>query len=376
MAIVVAPFEAHRTAAVEAFNRRLADAGSRWRFPEQPRPRWLAPIEGSATYQQFLLAIEGAHVRGGYALQRRPAGVGDETLPLENWYLVVSEGSVDPCHSLVGSLLVRDALLRAPLSFCLGMSGVGSPLARIADRFGCRPRVVPFFARIESGSRVARQARYLRQRRALAGLLDLAAATGAAALGAAIVKATALRSRCAGAGVEVEAIDEFGAAADALWADCRAHYSFVGARDAATLNRVYPRERPRLQRLVVSRQGAAIGWAVLQSACMSGNPHFGDLHVGRITDVFAAPQDAHAVIHAAVERLAALGVELMLSNQSHPAWCDALRAHAFLEAPSTFAFAASPGLAARIHACDPDGRRLHLNRGDGDGPWGHDPVSF
>jgi hypothetical protein len=49
---------------------------------------------------------------------------------------------------------------------------------------------------------------------------------------------------------------------------------------------------------------------------------------------------------------------------------------AFLPAPSNFAFAPSPDLARRIRQIDPQGRRLHLNRGDGDGPWGHDPKSF
>jgi hypothetical protein len=109
---------------------------------------------------------------------------------------------------------------------------------------------------------------------------------------------------------------------------------------------------------------------------MSDNPHFGNLYVGRITDAFAAPEDAGAVIRAAADALAGEHVDLMLSNQSHPAWCAALRRNAFLPAPSNFAFAPSPDLAQHIQAIDPEGRRLHLNRGDGDGPWGLDPRSF
>jgi hypothetical protein len=124
------------------------------------------------------------------------------------------------------------------------------------------------------------------------------------------------------------------------------------------------------------RGAETLGWAVLQSARMSDNPNFGSLHVGRITDVFGAPEHAGAVMRAAADALAAEGVDLMLSNQSHPAWCEALRRNAFLSVPSNFVFAPAPDLAKRIAAVDPDGTRLHLNRGDGDGPWGHDPRSF
>jgi hypothetical protein len=109
---------------------------------------------------------------------------------------------------------------------------------------------------------------------------------------------------------------------------------------------------------------------------MSDNPNFGSLRVGRVTDVFGAPEDAAAVARAAADALAAEGVDVMVSNQSHPAWCAALRRNAFLSVPSNFAFAPSPDLAKRLDAVDPARRLLHVNRGDGDGPWGHDPRSF
>ena len=94
------------------------------------------------------------------------------------------------------------------------------------------------------------------------------------------------------------------------------------------------------------------------------------------TVTIAGPEDAEAVVGAAVEALRERGVDLMLSNQSHPAWCQALRRSAFLPAPSSLAFAASPELAKELRAIDPEGRGMHVNRGDGDGPWGLDPRAF
>jgi hypothetical protein len=63
-------------------------------------------------------------------------------------------------------------------------------------------------------------------------------------------------------------------------------------------------------------------------------------------------------------------VDVIISNQSHPAWGAALRRAGFLEGPSHCIFAAAKRLAEQIRAVDPEAREIHLNRGDGDWPWG------
>jgi hypothetical protein len=375
MALQIQPFDVSRADGVKDFNRRLAAGGSTWQFPESPVPSWLARVDGSPVFQEFFVAADGPIVRGAYALQRRPARIGDEEQPIGAWYLPISEGSVDAKHALVATLLMRDALRREPLSYGLGMDGMDSQASKLAGAMRCERLLVPFFVRIERGGRFVREARYVRRNAALAAAFDVAAATGLAALGAALVR-LALRRGPGLGGASVETVAEFGAWADELWQRCRGRYSFVEVRDAATLARVYPTERPRFERLRISRGGQAIGWAVLQRAEVKNNPNFGSLHLGRITDSFAAPEDAGVVIRAAADTLGARGVDLMLSNQLHPAWCAALRRNAFLTGPSNYVFAPTAPLAARIRTLDPDYQRVHLNRGDGDGPWGHDPRSF
>jgi hypothetical protein len=375
MPLQIQPFDAARSDAVKDFNRRLAAAGSTWQFPESPTPGWLAPDSESAVYQGFYLAADGDVVRGAYALQRRPAQIGDEALSIGAWYLPISEGAVDPKYALIATLLLRDALRREPLSYGLGMDGIDSQLSKLAGAMRCERRLVPFFVRIENGERFVREARYVRRNAFVARALDFAAATGLASLGATLVR-LALRNGPRLGSASVEIVPEFGPWADELWQRCRAHYSFVERRDAATLARIYPTERPRFERLRIDRDGQAIGWAVLQWAEMENNPNFGTLYVGRITDAFAAPADAAIVIRAAADQLAARGVDLMLSNQLHPAWCRALRRNGFLLGPSNYVFAPTAALAERIRALDPEYQRVHLNRGDGDGPWGHDPRAF
>jgi hypothetical protein len=369
MPLSIQPFDAARTDAVKDFNRRMGAAGSRWQFPESPVPSWLAPAEGSPVFQEFFVAAEADAVRGAYALQHRPAVINGAEQAIGAWYLPISEGTIDSKYALVAAQLVRDATRREPLSFGLGMDGVDSQLSKLVAILHHERRVVPFFVCIEQGGRFAREARHVRRRPALRRALDLAAATGIAWLGAELLKLVLRRGPGLG-DASVETVPQFGAWADEVWERCRGSYSFVEHRDAATLARIYPAGRPRLDRLRISRAGQSIGWAVLQRAQMKRDRMYGSLHVGRITDCLAAPEDAGIVISAATNCLVAHGVEVMLTNQFHPAWCVALRRNAFLSVPSNFVFAPTARLAERIRAIDPGMRRVHLNRGDGDGAWG------
>ena len=366
MAIAIQPFDSSRIEAIAAFNRRMAAAGSRWQFPERPEPSWFARAEGSPVFQEFFLAVDGEAVRGGYALQHRTASFRGAEHPIGAWYQPISEGSVDPKHGLVAIQLLRDALRRKPLCFGLGLEGLGSQLSKLMATLRCELRLIPFFVRIENGGRFAREARYLRKRRALSPLLEVAAATGAAGLCAALVRRALQRVPRLDAEVIEESAAGFGPWADEVWMRCRERYSFVAVRDAATLNRIYP-ERQRFRCLRLVRGNTTLGWAVLDSKRMSDDSKFGDLHIGRIADCLAAPEDADAVVRAAADTLVREGVDVMLSNQSHPAWCAALRRNAFLSAPSNFVFAPSPELGKRIRAIDPDGRDVHLNRADDNG---------
>ena len=368
MPISIQPFHPRHADAVADLNRRMAAGGSHWQFPEQPEPGALAPETGAPVFHEVFLALDGAVVRGGYGLQHRSAAFGAEQRPVGTWYQPISEGSVDPRHSLIAIQLLRDAFRREPLCFGLGLEGPESQLAKLAVSLRCELRLIPFFVRIQNGGRFAREARYLRKRRALSRALDVAAATGLASLGVKLVNLALQRVRHRKDEVIVENAASFGPWADELWERCRSRYSFVAVRDAATLNSLFPvRQRFRLVR--VARDGTTIGWAVLDSKRMSDDGKFGGLHVGRIADCFAAPEDADGVVRAAVDVLAAEDVDLILSNVSHPAWCAALRRNAFLSVPSNFVFAPSPELAKRIRAVDPENRNVHLTRADdGGGP--------
>src|SRR5579871_2388447 len=126
--MVCAQLEAHESA-VRAFNERLAAGGSEYSFPELPQ-------QGDQAARSFL-AMDGAEVRGGYILIRHDSLVNGVPEPVTFLQLPLSEGTVTPKYKMVGAQLVKDALIRAPLLFGLGMGGIDRPLPKLLKAMGC-----------------------------------------------------------------------------------------------------------------------------------------------------------------------------------------------------------------------------------------------
>jgi hypothetical protein len=163
-------------------------------------------------------------------------------------------------------------------------------------------------------------------------------------------------------------VPQFDGVADELFEAQLESYSFVGDRRSAALNCLYPGDDPEFIRLVVEREGTVIGWAVLLDTSMRDHKYFGDLRVGSLADCFAALRDAPAVVAAADDFLTRRGVDVVVSNQLHYAWCEALEASGYEAGPSNFFFYFSEGLSNELGERAAWERGAHLNRGDGEGP--------
>jgi hypothetical protein len=117
--------------------------------------------------------------------------------------------------------------------------------------------------------------------------------------------------------------------------------------------------------LRVSRNGAAIGWAIIGER--RKDPKFGRMRVGSIVDCWASPENVAAVVRAATQALEKDGVDLIVSNQSHHAWRRAFERAGFLKGPSTFIFAASKKLTELLKPLEENRPSFHITRADGDG---------
>jgi hypothetical protein len=369
MALEIVPYTEQYTLAVTAFNRRLADGDVAFRFPEHHIPNRLPKIEGRSIYQEYFLAVEDEHdVRGGYILKRQPFAFDGRTETTGNYQLPLSEGAVNQAYSRVGLQLLTHALRRSPSLFALGMGGLDRPLPQMLGALGWRLTPVPFYFRVCHPRSFLRNLRLLRDRPAWRLLSDVAAATGFGHLGIISLQASRKKRRSRLGHIEIEVLEGFDRRVNEIWNRSSAEYSFIAVRTLEILNVLYPPDDARFHRLLVNVSGRTYGWAVVMDTKMSNHKQFGDMRLGSIVDCLAAPGDADYVVTAATDFLEERGVDLVVSNQSHPAWCSALANTGFLSGPSNFILATSRNLTGMIEDLDKELARTHLNRGDGDGP--------
>jgi hypothetical protein len=367
LAIVVQPYLPEHEPAVAEFNQRLQAGGAEKDlvFYERATPRWL-PADGSPIFNQYFVATENGAVRGGYALKWQDFWFADGHVRSIGYYHhPLSEGIVNKAYAIVGTLLLRDAMQRAPLLYCLGMGGYDRPLPKMLIGLGWNHFAVPFYFRVVNAFRFLREMQPLRSSRRRKLAADVAAFSGAGTLG---LKARSLLASVRAPTVapfEVAEVSEYGAWTDALWSDAKTSCSMTAVRDGSALQRLYPADQQHLTRLRISRNGADLGWAVVGERRKDAK--YGKLRVGSIVDCWASAGNALAVVGAAYDKLEATGMNLIVSNQSHRDWRAAFEASGFMSSESNFIFAASKKLSALLQPFDELKLRLHFTRADGDG---------
>jgi len=367
VAIQIQPYTEELTGAVAEFNRRMRPARVPFRVPETTAPSWLPKFDGRKVHQEIFLAVEDGCVRGAYTFKQQQFSFGGRILPVGACQMPISEGIIDKRYSLIGPKIVNDALRRQPLSYGLGIGSRDAAVTRLLTAMGWRLTVIPFFFKVRHGFQFLRNIRYLRTTRFRRWLFDVVACSGLAWAGAKSADA-ALTRMSSDAALSVEHAGEFSAWADELWWRCRDRYSMVAVRDSSVLNVLYPATDAKFIRLKILDGHRVAGWAILLDSVMSDDKYFGNMRVGSIVDCLALPEDANKVVGAAVRVLEKRGVDLLLSNQSHPAWGRGLKLAGFLEGPSNFLLTTSQQLTRLLDEEDPSSGGIHLNRGDGDGP--------
>jgi hypothetical protein len=369
LAIVIEPYQERHEAAVDDFNRRLQAGGAdkdlvfyRW-----AKPRFLPHSDGASLYNEYFVALEGGAVRGGYALKYQDFLCPDGNIrSLGYYHHPLSEGIVNKAYAVVGSLLLRDALQRSPLLYCLGMGGYGRPLPKMLVSLGWTHCLVPFYFKILNPSKFLREMQAIRTSRVRSLLMDIGAFSGA---GSTALKFWNVFTRMRGPSFEhdfqAEVMEGFSDWADSLWEASQQLYSLTAIRDAGTLRLLYPAADRHFTRLRVKRNSQDLGWTVVGEK--REDPKYGSMRVGSIVDCCAIVSEERSVIRAATDSLRRQGFDLIVSNQRHQNWCRALEAEGFLNAQSNFIFAASKKLAGLLQPFEDVQPRMHFTRADGDG---------
>lgn len=368
MKLRIRPAEPGDDAAIARLNERLMAGGQDVPvYGDDPA----AGSPGSPVRDRLFVAAEGDEVRGAVWLKEQPFWVGGERVDAGWAKYPVAESLIDRRYSGVPAALLLHLIREQPRLLALGMGGLHSPFARLLAGLGWTGSAVPFQFLLARPARALQEIRYGGEGPAWRLARWLLARSGAGWAGYRLVAGgRAFAGRRGRQDAKADVVDAFGAWADDVWQRNRARYGFVGQRDRALLDRVYPGDFAGLTRLMVTRGGEPIGWTcVLRVDLRHGDrhEHFGRLSVGLLADAFAAPEDADAVLRAGVRHLRDSDVDLVFSNQVHPAWVAALRSMGFLEGPSNFAFFRAPAV-AKIMGNGGGGRHAFVNRGDCDGP--------
>ena len=370
MPIEVVPYTEEWIPAVQAFNRRMVEAGMHWSWYETPVDRWFPTRTDARTWREHYLAVEdGRDVRGGYALKPHEWKVRGATHVVTDWQGPITEGVYSRRYNTLGLRLLREMLRQYPLLYSWGHGGLEQPMLMMLEKLGWLIHRTPFCLRVLRPVRFLRRNAYLRGSSARRLALDLAAFSGAGSLGIRALHAIQLARTSRGPAAETSEFERFEDWADELWERVSGEYTVIALRDAATLNHLLPHGGwPKARKLRVTRGGATLGWAAVMDTQMESDRRFGSLRVGSVVDALAAPSDAEAVVGAAYRFLRDRGVDIVISNQSHPAWVAGFAAHGFAILENRRAFAASPELQRAMRPFEETRLGLHLTNLDGHGP--------
>jgi hypothetical protein len=355
-------------AQVEAFNRRLSAATHHRLGPENPFPT-IAEAEGSPVVQERVLCFEGDELRGGAAARRETFLVDGRPEEVVAWIAPVSEGLVNPAYALVAQRIEREMRRRYPLIYATGsLDGAGEMMRRA----GWYTRPIPFHFGVVRAKGFLRNIAYLRRRRTLEVLADLAAVSGVGTIGVAVLE---LLQRARGRyartdGLVTERVEGWGDWADDVWERVRGKYTLIGDRSSKALAALYSTENEHFIRLRFSTAdtGRLLGWAVVTASRVRDHNYFGNMVLGAIVDLLAEPEDSRAVACGAVAALREANADVIVVNHSDARWNDAFELAGLLPARTNHYLFLAPELKSRFSPIDEYADRFFFTRGDGHGP--------
>jgi hypothetical protein len=378
MAIQIVPHGLEWKAKVDAFNRRMADAGSHWGFYVDPEPTWI-PRRGDdpSAWREYWLCVEdGETVRGGYALKPQKWLVRGRERLVTDWQGPFTEGAIDKRFAALGMRLVRDMLKKQPLLFSWGHGADDAPMIQMVKALGWLVLPTPVALRVVNPYPFLRRNRILRGTSERRAALDALALSGLGTLGISGLHG-AMR---VGSGrlfrADHEEVPALGPWADELWERARVAYQALAIRTADAVNTLLPpgERQPEWsmpRRYRVRRAERTLGWVITTCSRLEDDHRFGDLQVGCLVDYFAHPDDAAYVVAAGFRALRREGADVVFANQTDRRWHTAFRANGFLTLEGRRLFAAAPALREALEPlAELERGGLFLTNLDGHGPQG------
>lgn len=364
----IVTYREEHVAAVEEFNTRMRQAGmpAEYELPERPQPVWLPKTTARGPWNEHYLVLVNGVVRGVFVLKHEDFSFKGTVRSVACCHHAYSEGSVNRAYATIAVQILRYCVAKHPLIYAMGMQGYGQPMPRMLVKMGWSHCLLPFQLKILNPKSFFENVRVFRRDRIVSLLTTVAQKTGVAGLGVRTAQQVCgLFYRPEKTNYEV--VHDLGVWADPVWKECEPCYTVLPLRTAETLRVLYPTNNRNFLRLRVTRGRETLGWAVVGHIQRNGDRNYGNLYMGAVLDTLAKPQHATSVVSAATQVLEGLGVDVIISNQSHVAWNHAFRQCGFLRAPSNYIFATSKKMADHLLPFQQTVPTAHFNRSGADG---------
>ena len=361
MKISVEVYSARHEPAASAFNRRMRQANAPTDFLLEECSA-LPQVRPGVTVTRWVAVDEEGHVRGGVMSWDHPGIVGAAVRRVINLQSPLSEGIIDRDYNLVGWHIVKSFLRQTPYVYAVGMGSEDRPFPRMLKAMGWTVRAVPFYFRTIRPARCVRELGPLRKSawKRVAG--TVAAATGAASIGAAVFHRATAPARQAAGQYAAEAVTSWGEWAAGVWSRFAPGVTFGVLRNPETLSFFYPLHDDSLRVWRLKRGDRVEGWFALAIAAMRDSAYFGNLRVATLTDCIGSPDAMRSGCMLAVDEARRLGADLLIANQAHQALQDACIGAGWRRGPSNFLLATSKVLTRELKP-----ESSYVTRRDGDG---------
>jgi hypothetical protein len=369
MGIIIDSYSEKQQKAVAAFNQRLRDRGVNFSFPESHiSSRWPRKEKRKLFEDYYLAMEEDAIVRGGYILKHQDIIINGKIQSVGNIQLPLSEGTINNQYNWIGLKLHNDALRRQPNLYALGMGGVDNPFPKFLKSMGWNLVFIPFYFYVVNPVSFLRNISALRQTKLRSFALDFLAYSGIGFIGIKAAHQFLQRRSSSNDSISIERVNRFDQWVDDIWQDICNNFVYSAVRDLETLDLLYPEENATVIRLKVTIEKKIIGWLLILDTAMKGHRQFNNMRVGSLIDCLALKGYELQLMKAASIYLRQAGVDLIITNQAYQRYGDALTQLGFMKGPSNFIFATSKKLSKLLDPSDKNLGRMHINRGDGDGP--------
>ena len=265
--------------------------------------------------------------------------------------------------------MLHDAQKKYKNLFCLGMGGYSEPLPKLLKGLNWNLQEVPFFFKVCHPLTFLKNIRYLKGSKLRSLIIALVANSGLGWLCIKffflIVSLFYIRLKKEPY-IAVKEIEVFDQDLNSVWENAKQYSSFIAVRNCEYLRTLYSDKR--FIKLKFFDDNEVVGWSICLCTNLYDHKQFGHMRLGSIVDCLSLKDYERNIISKTSEILKKKGVDLIVSNQSHIFWKNALKMNSFINGPSNFIFASSSELSNKLVNNIKLKDHMHITRGDGDGP--------